>query len=1045
MSIGFADATGLTSEQWAAREQVVRRFEEAWRHGPPPRLEDYLPAGQRDRRAVLLELVHTDLEYRLKDGAQARVEEYLARFPELSDDPAAELELITAERDLRRRREPGLALEEYWERFPQYRAELLPTRRGGCPTGTTLLLRRACPQCHEPLAVPADGSPDEAICPSCGAVIRLDPGHPAPGPLFPSRLGRYELLEELGRGSFGVVYRARDTELDRVVALKVPRAGRLATPEEVDRFLREARSAAQLEHPHIVAIHDAGRDGQTCYMACAFVPGTTLARHLAAGRLAFGEAAAMVARVAEALHHAHLQGVIHRDVKPANILLDRQGEPHLTDFGLAKRQTGEITVTLDGEVLGTIAYMSPEQAREAHHVDGRSDLYSLGIVLYEMLTGELPFRGSPGMVHKQVLEEEAQPPRRLNDRIPRDLETICLKCLEKEPSRRYATAQGLAEDLHRFLRAEPIRARPIGRVERLGRWCRRKPVVSSLFVLLVTVVVAGLSGVTWQWLRARREWHRAEANLHLAHQEGDRAEANFLLARQAVDDYLKRVSTNKLLNVPGLQPLRRELLGTALEYYRRFVKQRTDDPALLAELADAYFSIGLISSELESKEETLTAYQMALTIYQKLTGDHPEDTQSRSDLASTYYNMGVHHRATGQVAEALRCFQEALEIQEGLARDHPENPRFRKKLAAGHHNLGLWYFETGRPTEALDSLRRSIGALEELVATDPAAENRGALAQYYVSIGAVHFETGHPAEARGHWQRAIDILEGLTRVRPEVVEFRRDLAGNIMNLGALDLDARHPVEAIRSFRKALGIQEKLVQDNPSVLDLQRDLAQTQKMLGEAYIQIGDPAEALHLLEQARDSRAKLVRSDPANLDDQSNLGRILSHLGEVLDGLGRRTEALTAFREAIDHHRLAFAKAPELVPYRRSLSDHYRHLAAMERHAGRPAEAATAALERRKLWPDDPVELVSVAGDLAGCIPLVAKPAGAPTAEHQAQCRTYGDLAMDALHRAIARGFQDVDRLGRDPDLDPLRSRADFRQALMDLRDRTFPADPFVR
>ena len=209
--------------------------------------------------------------------------------------------------------------------------------------------------------------------------------------------------------------------------------------------------------------------------------------------------------MAEALHYAHGQGVIHRDVKPANILLDGQGEPHLTDFGLAKREVGEITVTTEGEPLGTPAYMSPEQARgERHRVDGRSDLYSLGVVLYQMLTGELPFWADNWpMVVKRLLTEEPRPPRRINAAIPRDLETICLKCLEKEPSRRYATAAAMAEDLRRFSRGEPILARPVGHVERLERWCRRKPVVASLSLALVVVSAIGLAFSAWQLSRAR--------------------------------------------------------------------------------------------------------------------------------------------------------------------------------------------------------------------------------------------------------------------------------------------------------------------------------------------------------------------------------------------------------------------------------------------------------------------------------------------------------------------------------------------------------------
>jgi serine/threonine-protein kinase len=447
----LAVLAGLKNALGRQLDRVCNGFEAAWRSGRQPSLDEALTGVDDELYPVLLgELVLLDAYYRRQAGETPDLADYTARFPAL--DPAW-LVAVFADSDLDPRTDT-----------------LTPATPGdtGLPTVARSLASFPCP------------------------------------------FGDYELLGEIAHGGMGVVYRARQVGLGRIVALKMIRSAYLASPVELARFHAEAQAAAALDHPHIVPVHEVGTLAGQPYFTMKLIEGGSLADLLRSEAIPDPRAAARwVATVARAVHYAHERGILHRDLKPANILLDggphlpdAQRQPFVTDFGLARRLQGDSALTQTGALLGTPSYVAPEQASGSATVTTAADTYSLGAILYELLTGRPPFRAAT--VLETVRQVAQQAPPALADagaergRCPRDLEVICLKCLEKKPSARYGSAEALALDLERFLRGEPIQARPVGMMERIWRWSWRNPgwaaMVGSVTVLLVVIVVGTLVG-----------------------------------------------------------------------------------------------------------------------------------------------------------------------------------------------------------------------------------------------------------------------------------------------------------------------------------------------------------------------------------------------------------------------------------------------------------------------------------------------------------------------------------------------------------------------
>jgi predicted Ser/Thr protein kinase len=462
-------------------EDAAEALWQRWRRGERPDLDAFLAAAGPLPPDQLAAVLRVDQRQRWQSGERIPAESYFQRYPSLRADVEAAVDFVYGEFLLRERHGERPAADEFRQRFPEF---------------TDLL--RAQISLHQALAT-RHGADTEAS--QRAEAETLVPGSTALSASGWPQVPGYEILEELGRGGMGVVYKARQLALDRIVALKMILGGRLATAAEVERFRYEAEAAARLDHPHIVPIYEVGECPGQPYFSMKYVEGVSLAQHMPRLIQDMRGAARLVAEVARAAHHAHQRGLIHRDLKPANVLIDVQGQPYVTDFGLAKRIEGGSNLTQSGMIVGTPSYMAPEQVRGPAGLTTAADVYALGAILYEALTGRPPFQAeTPVDTLLQVLEREPVPPHTLNPRLDRDLALICLKCLARDPQERYGSAEALAADLERWLTGEPLQVRPPSLVELLRFWLRHNFGAAG-WIVVIGLLCGVLSGIL-AWIRA---------------------------------------------------------------------------------------------------------------------------------------------------------------------------------------------------------------------------------------------------------------------------------------------------------------------------------------------------------------------------------------------------------------------------------------------------------------------------------------------------------------------------------------------------------------
>ncbi len=803
--------------------KVCDQFEADWRRQAPRPIEEYLSeASAEDRAAVLYRLIGLEIELRRTRGEEPTPQDYLSRFPDQHTLVESAFRELVMARSL-----PAECPAPWW-----------PSEASAADAGTDTVSASPAPE------DPRDDHGADGV-PASSRAQRVFPG------------GRYTLDRIHAQGGIGQVWLAYDHHLGREIALKRLRPLTSLSPVAQARFLREARVTGRLHHPGIAPVYELepGGDGKAPFYTMRFISGRTLtesAREYHRQRTGGTEPSIQLREllgafqsVCQVIAYAHSRGVIHRDIKGQNVVLGDFGEVVVLDWGLARivEQAQESPAehdhtaaepqdspvaavqrfpdasadTVPGELLGTPCYMSPEQALgRTDLVDERSDIYGLGAILYEILTGEPPFRGSVNEVLRQVVEELPQPPRKLVREVPPALEAVCLKCLAKTPQDRYIHAADLADDVRRYLADEPVSAYPEHWTARARRWTSRHRTLATACLASLLVATMVLSAATvFLKLSAIRET--------AAH---ERARNNLQLAMAAVDQLYGTIVDDPALKSRGLERKRQELLQLGKDFYDIFARQENHEPRVETERGRFCVRLARFNQELGQPGAAVPLSQQACSIFEQLAQSYPAHLEYRGELARALDCLGSNYKALSQPAEARAAYQRAIDLLKGILREHEHVPKHRLQAATTLNHLarllGLVLRDPGASEQVLGESLRQCRYLLESSPEDPVYLNEQAEA--LLLRGAVQGFSGDLTQAEQLFDQVLKVREKLAVEHGTDIEYQASLVDSCMLIAAVYSNARKSGKVPVLHTKIRQISERLRASTPTWLSSWRIVA-----------------------------------------------------------------------------------------------------------------------------------------------------------------------------------------------------------------------------